>query len=189
MPTKERRAKERLKTGEKDGDYGPVDCGYVWGKPEFEAMRPLVQLAEILAWIACFKERDDVLKPAYLSKIRQRVGYKEAKRWQSLVEVLSKRGCWKVLPNGSLKVLKIKEKRPNFPWKGKGQKGQNEGTKTGNIEGITPSYSAGGNAPPPCKQISTEVEDQEQPIIRPTLSVAAGLKKILAAQKSAGAAK
>jgi hypothetical protein len=177
MPTRERREREQLQKSDRDGIYGQIDTGYVFGNPEFSAMPALSQYAEVLVWIACFKERTDHLKPAWLVKIRSLIGYKSVTRWEKLCNIMVNRGCWKIHEDGSLTVLRIKEKRPNFPWKEKGQLGQTEGTKGRYSNSIlhTKGKSAlSGSAFDPSEN------EEEKPTPRPTLSVVDLVKQRLA---------
>lgn len=154
MPTKERRERESRRIAEKDGDYGIIDTAYVFGNPTFRAMPAAWKCAEMLAWLACFKERTDHLKPEWVSEIKRMANTQRSLNWRRMSEYLAKNGRWKVNSDGSITVLRIKEKRPHFNWKEKGHKGQKEGTKTGNKEGITPS--SGGEGCPSRPEVEPE---------------------------------
>ena len=87
-------------------------------------MPPIYQYTELLAWLACFKERTDHLKPEWVAYVRRTIGVDHADRWRKIAGRLADRGCWKLHDDGSITVCKIKEKKPNHNWKMPQKEGQ-----------------------------------------------------------------
>lgn len=193
MPTRKRREKEQLKRMDLDGSYGPIDTGYVFGNPMFRKMTGQRKCAELLAWLACFKERTDHLSVAWINEITE-LAYtsedkygrvqvvQQSRQCRALVEFMSSVGRWQPQADGSVIVLKIKEKRPNFPWKEKGTNGISGAENALNKTTLRlMGESALNRDTPP----SEETEPHDSPTDRPLLSVAEGLRAKLATQEGA----
>lgn len=183
MPTKERLKWESIKRGERDVQFAPIDCAYVMSNAKFKAQSPTGQLLEILAWTMCYWRRKDTLNPEEVAAIKRQAGVDRAATWRVVSGKLASDGRWQLNGDGSVTVLRIKDKRPTL-WNGKLENGANKGHKRAVSESISHREGKAALSGASCPPLHDD-EEEPPPKPRPTQSVAENLKRILAENKAA----